>query len=91
MAQERPGHPVERSFRAPCVVAAPAVHVDVDEAGGDERAARLGRVELDLGDPAVAHHDPPRADVLVEDQAPADDGLAVHDATPAPAASARTG
>ena len=42
MAQQVPRHPVERRAAAHRVVAAPAVHVDVDEAGRDERGAGGG-------------------------------------------------
>ncbi len=40
MAEQVPGHPVERLATPHGVVATPAVDVDVDEAGGDEWTVR---------------------------------------------------
>ena len=76
MAEKRPGHPVEGPVGAQRVVAAAAVDVDVDEAGGDVRAAGRGPAALHLGDPPVAHDDPPGCHPVLEDELSFDDDLA---------------
>ncbi len=88
VAEERPGHPVQRAVRAHRVVAATAMDVDIDEPRGDVRAAGRSVLQLHLGDPAVPDHDPPGVDPLLEDQLAPDDGLGAHDAAPAPEAAA---
>ena len=61
VSQQAAGHPVERGAIAHRVVAAPAVDVDVDEAGADERAVgRPRRAELDRGDQTGLDRDPCR-------------------------------
>ena len=51
--EQRPGHAVEGGLGAHRVVAAPAVDVDVHEAGHDPRAAGGGRIHFHGRDPAV--------------------------------------
>ncbi len=73
-AEQPASHAVERGSIAHRIVTAPAVNVDIDEAGRDVRRFRRGVVvDLDRGDPPVLHDDPAGRDAVLEDQSTDDE------------------
>ena len=74
MLQQRSGHAVERRAIAHRIVAAPTVHVHVDESRRDQRiVARRLVLKIDADDPPVIDVDPAARVAIVQDQPSGDD------------------
>jgi hypothetical protein len=80
--REGAGHAGQRVHVAHRVMAAPAVDVDIDEAGCQERPVDDGLVDLDRGDDVVLDREPPADDALLEDESPDELGRPAHRAAP---------